>query len=178
MADNFELLNDQFTCCVDYDADIYIQGTDRVRLKLGDVVGVTLDKTVRSGRRPRGPPDWARTVLSIPGDYDGEIGLHSRHKDKLADTHRLFQLLFDRVSQRPKRDFGVDIGHLLDSDTLHFIDYFCLEPDFRGKGFAKDAMLTYLDAVDQMPGECRYQGPVLLSPGPLTDETERMKEAG
>lgn len=170
--------SDDFTCCTDYETDLFIQHGEDERRKLGRLEAVTLDKTARTGRRPRGPPDWARTVLGIPGDYGGDARVHAPRGDKLTDTHKLFQLLFDRTSQKPKPAFCADHQNLLGSDRLHFITCFCLEPGFRGKGLAKDAMLTYVDAVDQMDNKYRYQGAVLLSPGPITNETEKIKRAG
>ncbi|KAF2167452.1 hypothetical protein M409DRAFT_54050 [Zasmidium cellare ATCC 36951] len=152
-ADTRVFKNDDFTCCTDYETDLYIQEAGGQRLKLG-------------------------TVLNLPADYEGDVRVHASKKDKLTDTQKIFQLLFDRTSQKPKERFDEDFRNLLNSKNLHFIAFFCLEPELRRKGLAKEAMLTYLDGIDQMGGEYGYQGVVFLSPGPITDETDKMKDAG
>ncbi|KAK4500786.1 hypothetical protein PRZ48_008977 [Zasmidium cellare] len=161
-----------YKCCETIYGDIAIIETDKEEQVLGDVFGRTIS-TVQVARGAKDEPLWKQEILTCPEDYKGDVTLHGDSSDALSDTQKVFQHLFESDGQL-KEHLDPDVKDMLrDQATLHYIDSFCIRPEYRGKDLGEHAMIAYLGAVTKVPGEC----PVILSPAPLQTETIRMREA-
>lgn len=139
----------------------------------------TLMGKIRGRHVDTGPSDaeadlrqlFVEEILQTPPRYRGDKLTHSGEGDAMHDQQKIFQLLFDD-SGDPKATLEAKLGELLaEHDEFLYIDTFNIQPEYRGKGLAEHAMEAFLAAVCKITDDM----PVLLSPAPLFEETERMR---
>ncbi|KAF2167455.1 hypothetical protein M409DRAFT_54053 [Zasmidium cellare ATCC 36951] len=157
--------------CRNFWGGVSITNTERTDYVLAEIEAIEVDRRHLRCAKSTVPP-WAKELLRKPEKYEGHLKEHSGDGDELSDLQKVLQILYGPRG-RPKPHLREKDRRQLRTNMLHYISSFCVEPEWRGKRLAEHALLAYMNVLGQF---FNYGGPVILSPAPLRDETDWMRQ--
>ncbi|KAK4500787.1 hypothetical protein PRZ48_008978 [Zasmidium cellare] len=159
-------------CCVELFGGVTITNTNKYDCLLAEIEATEVDRRLEGTSKSTVPP-WVRELLAKPENYQGDPEQHGGDEDEINDTQKVFQLLYGPRG-RPRAHLRAAHKRQLRVPVLHYISSFIVEPEWRGKGLAKHALLAYINLLHHT---IKYNHPIVLSPAPITSETEKMQKA-